>query len=258
MRNLLHDFGEWMGYVWLWLKAGIKTRGSVEAAAAALYLLNGHVHRKRQARQDVYRIKDKMIQALLDDGYCAEVEIQEQILNCYGDNGKECNDDCPRCGGTSIYKRSQLYRFVFVIGDKAYSWHKPASQINPPIPEGVRFAYDRNLIVALPALKIPIPAQAHLTYVCWWYLWSRGRQPALRLALPFRFIRTSTDGVIGRYLAGVCYARNENKMVVRWPSVPSWRPRRESDWINYDWVMLSRQHERWTVCLFGKAFRWRA
>lgn len=256
MLKLLSEVRDWLAHARLWVKAGRESQGTVEAAATALYLLNGYVHGNRAAKRDIYLIKNLMIRALYEGGYCARVQCQLHTLPCYGEPGRECDEHCPKCGGTSVYKTASLYRFTFVVGNKVFCWHQPENQIEPPIEPGIRFDFDRSILVTDAPVALTDEGVAHFMYVCWWYLWKQGYRPSLGLTRPLKLIRTDSPHLVGRYWAGLCYARNGTKATVRWPSFPTWRPQREKDWTNHDWIVVARDAGRWGVKLFGKSHRW--
>src|SRR3990170_5701995 len=100
---------------WVLFMKGLKESrlGSVEIAAEWVYRLN--VFARTLGRHlivdQICSLKNEMIKYLYQHGYSIEVTLQTQDFECWGVPGWGCDDDCPRCGGTGIYRTEKLYAF---------------------------------------------------------------------------------------------------------------------------------------------------
>lgn len=98
-------------------------------AAQAMHTLNHHA--RRRDGHTLYPIKAKLVRHFYERGYCQAVKLQEQILYCHSDyHFHNADEDCPRCGGTGIYRTHLLYLFVFNISGQTFEWHQPVTIIN--------------------------------------------------------------------------------------------------------------------------------
>lgn len=94
-------------------------------------------------KHDIYRLKDLLIAWLYKNNYCVSVVEQTQILPCtsfyhiYGGDWDDTQEEeifgeeryqCPKCGGSGIYRRTELYTYSFVMDRLTWGWHQPSSQ----------------------------------------------------------------------------------------------------------------------------------
>ncbi len=85
----------------------------------------------------IYRLKDLLIAWLYKKGYCIGVTEQVQELKCTSfyhmysqsdwDDVDDADNRCSKCGGTGIYRRTELYTYSFVMGNTSWGWHQPKS-----------------------------------------------------------------------------------------------------------------------------------
>jgi hypothetical protein len=105
-------------------------REALPAACAGLFSLNRfakHESCGQEERDEIYRLKDRLVEVLYGAGLCAAcwVHLVEQPAKvCWNCDG----DGCSRCdySGEWLPKRTlRFYCFRFVVGEKTYVWHQP-------------------------------------------------------------------------------------------------------------------------------------
>jgi hypothetical protein len=117
--------------IWLaWRRAQLTNLWpSALQAAQAMHVLNHHARRRNG--HIIYPLKAKLVKHFYDRGYCQAVRLQEQVLKCtanfhFEDDGEE---ECPRCGGTGIYRTYLLFLFTFKIQSHTFEWHQPVTRV---------------------------------------------------------------------------------------------------------------------------------
>jgi hypothetical protein len=122
----------------------------VAVSAGCEYLFNLNRYAKHQScsaahRDEIYKLKTKVVALLFSHGYCVECSTHHRdhpaqvCFACDGVGVFDFSDDepCHRCKGTGLYRRAKTTRtilFCFKVEEKTYCWHQPAKL--------VRFSYD--------------------------------------------------------------------------------------------------------------------
>lgn len=106
--------------------------GSVAEAAEWMYRLNVFSRSigRHPITDQVYTLKNDFLRYLYQHGYCTEVTMHKQEFPCWGTWDEGCGDDCPKCGGTGIFRTEKLYAFRFTVNGMKYAWHQPAKLID--------------------------------------------------------------------------------------------------------------------------------
>jgi len=114
--------------------------GGIDAAAGVMFELNVWCRRHSRAsyypvRQAIYELKNRMIRLLYRLGYCTSVHRQRQVQECWGvwENDYMCDEDCPKCGGTGIWREHSLLLFRFNVHGRHFSWHQPEDLVDWPV-----------------------------------------------------------------------------------------------------------------------------
>jgi hypothetical protein len=111
-------------------------QGALTAACAYLFELNRytkHISRwetwKHAERDEIYALKNQMVELLYHNGYATECYLHKTGLKC-----RSCSmmalyslvvPPCEHCGGTGIYKTLTFVCFRFLVDEKYYCWHQP-------------------------------------------------------------------------------------------------------------------------------------
>lgn len=160
----------------LWRRAFQLSRfGSLITAAEWMYRLNVFARSigRHAIADQIYELKNTFVKYLYQHGYCTEVVLHLQEFDCWGVGGYGCDEDCPKCGGTGIYRTEKLYGFRFDIGGKRYAWHQPGKLIDYPV----------ELTEHTPAVFVDAPRDAAILSlaeawtgccVVWWSLLAHG------------------------------------------------------------------------------------
>lgn len=107
---------------------------AVPDACDALFNLNRYAKYLRCSpghKEEIYRLKNRLIQLLFEEGYCQECKehlVQRPDLECWGCWG----EGCERCDYTGLYRSGPLVyiAFRFKVGDRFYAWHQPKDSVN--------------------------------------------------------------------------------------------------------------------------------
>lgn len=105
----------------------------LKAACLSMYHLNRVTHYSRIHSRAIYALKNKLVEWLYENGYCIAVTWQCQTLDCWtcaGTGEYAEGETCWKCGGSGIYATHELYKFVFLVKERTYVWHQPASLVN--------------------------------------------------------------------------------------------------------------------------------
>lgn len=103
-----------------------------------LRYLNRYARTYRTKKTQIYDLKEKCIQYLINREYLDRVEMHQQSLRC---RCTEYNYQCDRCV-FGIFKVVNLLCFYFKVNEKEYSWHRPTEE------ETVPFLSDRTLDIS--------------------------------------------------------------------------------------------------------------
>ncbi len=119
-----------------WLQALWLSRlGSLSTAAEWMYRLNVFARSigRHPTADQIYALKNMFVKYLYRHGYAIEVVLHLQEFDCWGTWPDGCSEDCPKCGGTGIYRTEKLYGFRFDVHGKRYAWHQPGKLIDYPV-----------------------------------------------------------------------------------------------------------------------------
>ncbi|MCZ2153174.1 MAG: hypothetical protein LC114_04615 [Bryobacterales bacterium] len=111
---------------------------------AALFRLNRYTKSASSSayRDEVYRLKNRILELLYRHGYCTECYEHHRALGpkyCFGCDGAGSSehvggsgavygDNCYRCNGTGIFRPATTLEFVcfrFNVEGTSYCWHQP-------------------------------------------------------------------------------------------------------------------------------------
>lgn len=169
----------------IWLKALSEPR-SLADAAAWMYRLNVFARTLgRHAIVDqIYWLKNDLVQYLYQHGYATEVLLHEQKRFCHSCGGTGVywtGGDCFKCDGTGVFAVTELYAFRFVVDGHVYKWHQLKKMVDYPItltnPQSAPF-------IAPPERdEAPLAMDAAWLGCCvvWWFLLGRGMVSRLML-----------------------------------------------------------------------------
>lgn len=100
------------------------------AACRALFSLNRWAKHREctpDVREEIYGLKDDLIEMLYGAGYCASAwvhRMEQPAQECWGCFG----DGCGRCNDTGEFRPARTLKFVafrFAVDGTAYCWHQP-------------------------------------------------------------------------------------------------------------------------------------
>lgn len=110
-------------------------------AANALFNLNRytkHTSCSRQHKNEIYRLKYRLIESLYNEGFCTSCylhKLKRPALECHYCGGTGYllyGDRCMACWGTGILKEEKIISFVvfnFEIEGQSYCWHMPKEEV---------------------------------------------------------------------------------------------------------------------------------
>ncbi len=112
--------------------------GSLSQAAEWMYRLNVFARSigRHPIADEIYGLKNRLVKYLYQHGYATEAVLHVKAFDCWGVwDGMEyvCDDECPKCGGTGIYRTEKLYAFRFDVDGQRYAWHQPDRLIDYPV-----------------------------------------------------------------------------------------------------------------------------
>jgi hypothetical protein len=116
-------------------------RGALPDACRFMHSLNRYA--KHQAcsvtqRDEIYGLKNGLVELLYRAGYCTACWIHEQVLPakvCFECGGSGDGGACDRCDGSGHYlpaKTLRFYVFRFALG-RGYTWHQPDRLVKFPV-----------------------------------------------------------------------------------------------------------------------------
>jgi hypothetical protein len=102
----------------------------------ALFSLNRYTKHEsctRAHRDEIYRLKNRMVELLYHEGYSTQCYLHHQPIpaqECFGcdGTGDHYGDMCYRCGGTGEWRPATTFTFVcfrFGVEGTSYCWHQP-------------------------------------------------------------------------------------------------------------------------------------
>jgi hypothetical protein len=295
-RAAIASIGKYAIWMFYLLRAFVFSRGgSLRSACDTMFTLNAWaVRNKGYAARWVYELKNHLVRYLYERGYCVAVTEQTQEIKCWGEcvycyeneDGEseyeyECGPHCRRCGGTGVYKRHVLYRFIFHVGGQTFVWHQPQSLVNwnvTPTDPTVGEYRERD---AKPAPKRDGKWALVESLRVWWALALRRCAPRLPLLNPFmppyfqRAARYDADGNEIYSPRGYLYVpflclliewqpRGTMRLNVSFPVVPHWRmdsspflwyaARWQPDWLAFHLYDTEHNHD-WVVIVAGKSIQ---
>lgn len=112
-------------------------RAALPEACAGLFSLNRYAkHRNCGAvqRNEIYRLKNDLIELLYRHGYCTNAWIHR--LTLAAKSCRECGgtgEDCSHCGYTGVYREAsviEFWCFQFCVEGRRYCWHQPSTQMD--------------------------------------------------------------------------------------------------------------------------------
>ncbi len=122
---------------------GCSWEAAIADGCRSLFNLNRfakHVACSRYVREEIYRLKNPIIEILYRNGFCTDCYLHRSRLpskpcsSCAGtgcwlaDFEDDFDDSCMKCGGTGIYRPEREVIFVcfkFAVGGETYCWHQP-------------------------------------------------------------------------------------------------------------------------------------
>jgi len=108
---------------------------SLRVAAEWMYRLNvfARSNGRHVINEQIYELKNHLIQYLYQSGYSYEVRQQIQKKECWRCEGTGqywTGADCWKCNGTGVFARVELYAFRFNIDGQRYGWHQLKRLVN--------------------------------------------------------------------------------------------------------------------------------
>jgi hypothetical protein len=110
---------------------------AINAACFALFNLNRYAKHQscsKRNKEEVYILKNKLIEWLYHAGYCQSVgihkPIEKECFTCYGSGQWHDGSECFKCDGTGIYKGASFFVFRFNVDGQNYCWHQPMESIS--------------------------------------------------------------------------------------------------------------------------------
>lgn len=117
-----------------------------QLAAESMFRLN-RAAKGGWSESSTYEMKNHLVRILYQKGYCTRVLMAVQTLECWHTRGymEGWTDHCPKCNGTGVYARHELYHFTFLVGGVRYTWHQPSRLVDWPVTlTGEMMAYDAH------------------------------------------------------------------------------------------------------------------
>ena len=112
-------------------------REALPEAAAGMFSLNRYAKHSTCSplhKQEIYHLKNSLIELLYSNGYCAASWIhrltqEQQLCRECGGVGEYCN----HCDGSGVWRPARVLEFWcfrFSIVQKVYCWHQPAAMVD--------------------------------------------------------------------------------------------------------------------------------